>query len=243
MLDLNVNKSRVLNFSIQLGGISPDQLVGTLTFMIDNLQLSIPTQIKENEITVNIPPLSTIIRRSFTEGEEIPAKLEAHGNSYYLNPWSDSFVVKNPVTMEVAVSEDIQTDIPEINVESISDDAATEEVEIIRDKSRDEEARERVNKKLDMINKLVDQALLNRKKIKSTKQKTTVENKVKKEKNNNLTEEYLIEYIKMFGSKNEHIQEIILDQAKLAASESGKSNDLDFVFRKIQEVLPRGKYT
>ena len=253
MLDLNVNKNRTLTFEIQLGGINPDQIEGSLTFIIDNIQYGVPVKIKEKEISVNIPPLNSISLKKFTEGEEIHAKLEAHGNGYYLNPWNGSFIVKNPIVMEASITEnerDIES--PEINIESISDKKQGSK-EIIKDKSRETEEevkdkpddkigdiiKNKVNEKRDMISRLVDKALEG-KSIKKTK--TIIEKKIiKSSPKKKITEKDILEYIQVFGTKNKQIQEIILEQSQVAASEEGNGNDINEVFKKVQLVLPRGK--
>lgn len=257
MLDLNINKNRTLNFEIQLGGINPDQLDGSLTFIIDNVQYGIPIKIREKEISVNIPPLTNVTQKTFTEGEEIQAKLEVHGNGNYLNPWNGSFIVKSPIVMEATITEiDEEIDTPEINVKSLSDGTKQEKIEIVKDKSRetDEETKNKpdenigkvvknkVNEKMNMISRLVDEAILG-KNIRKTKTipKKKVREGVKKVERKEITEDLIKKYIKVFGSKNEQIQEIIFEQAKVATAEMGEGNNMESLFKKVQEILPRGR--
>lgn len=108
MLELDTNKAKSLDFEIQLSGIDSKQLEGSLRILVDGIEHGFEVEIAPTNIVVNVPALKNILLREFKEGEQFGAKLEVHGAGYYLNPWNGSFVVKNPVSMEVKIKEDVE---------------------------------------------------------------------------------------------------------------------------------------
>jgi len=119
MLSLNINETKTVDFEVQLSGINPDQLNGSLRFEINNVEYGFPAEFKSESVLVNIPPLNNIISTELKEGTKIKAKLEVNGNGFYLAPWSGEFIVSNPVKMEATIQEN---NVPKINVSKINED-------------------------------------------------------------------------------------------------------------------------
>lgn len=105
MLEINVTEEREIDFSMELGGISPNQLVGHLNILIDGIEYGIPVSFSESGMLVSIPPLKSFVKRDLREGELFKVRLDVFGDSHYLNPWNDEFKVKNPITMEAKIKE------------------------------------------------------------------------------------------------------------------------------------------
>lgn len=105
MLEINVSEEREIDFSMELGGISPNQLVGHLNILIDGIEYGIPVSFSENGMLVSIPPLKSFVKRDLREGELFKVRLDVFGDAHYLNPWNDEFKIKNPVRMEAKIKE------------------------------------------------------------------------------------------------------------------------------------------
>jgi hypothetical protein len=114
MLELDINKTKNLDFEIQLSGIDYKQLEGSLRILIDGIEYGFKVEVNSSSIIANIPMLKNVLLREVREGEQFEAKLEVHGAGYYLNPWNGSFVVKNPVLMEAKIREDLDDKVPKI---------------------------------------------------------------------------------------------------------------------------------
>ncbi len=105
MLEINVSEEREIDFSMELGGISPNQLEGHLNILIDGIEYGIPVSFSESGMIVSIPPLKSFVKRDLREGELFKARLDVFGDNHYLNPWNDEFKIKNPITMEAKIKE------------------------------------------------------------------------------------------------------------------------------------------
>lgn len=105
MLEINVSEEREIDFSMELGGISPNQLAGHLNILIDGIEYGIPVSFSESGMLVSIPPLKSFVKRDLREGELFKVRLDVFGDSHYLNPWNDEFKIKNPITMEAKIKE------------------------------------------------------------------------------------------------------------------------------------------
>jgi hypothetical protein len=106
MLKISTNKSKTVNFEIELAGVESSRLIGSLRIILDGIEYGFPAKISEKYIKVEIPPLRDVVKKSFREGEEINARLDVVSEDFYLNPWSGSFTVSSPMKVEVKLLED-----------------------------------------------------------------------------------------------------------------------------------------
>lgn len=111
MVKLNTGSKKVLTFEIQVGGIQSTQLESYLRIVLDGIEYGFPAEIKDDCVTVEVPPLSKIIPKPLREGEKIEAKLEMIADGYYLEPWKDTIVLSNPVTVEAKIKDDTNSDV------------------------------------------------------------------------------------------------------------------------------------
>jgi len=193
MLELNVNQNRSLNFEIQLSGIAHTQLEGFLRIIIDGIEYGFKAEVNEGDIIVDVPVLKNIIPREVKEGEKFDAKLEVVGNGYYLNPWTGSFIVKNPVILEAKIKEDVaDSGAPKIGITKVKTGGSS------KVETKLKEMKETIKKPVER---------------KETK-KIVVENKTNLPKIV-LTEDHVIQYMVKQGTKSKRVQEFILEQAKL----------------------------
>jgi hypothetical protein len=103
MLKLNVNQEKQLTFEVQIGGVQSDKVTSHLRIVIDEIEYGFPAIVGKESITVNLPPLKAVTARSLKEGEEVQVKLEIIADGNYLTPWSDSFVLSNPLVVEAKI--------------------------------------------------------------------------------------------------------------------------------------------
>ena len=103
MLKLNVNEEKQLNFEIQIGGVQTDQIKSTLRLEIDGVQYGFPAQVGQESIAVNLPALNTVVAKRLKEGTEVAAHLDIIADGHHLTPWSDSFILTNPLVIEAKI--------------------------------------------------------------------------------------------------------------------------------------------
>lgn len=103
MLKLNVNQEKQLTFEVQIGGVQSDKVSSHLRIVIDEIEYGFPAIVGKESITVNLPPLKAVTARSLKEGEEVQVKLEIIADGNYLTPWSDSFILSNPLVVEAKI--------------------------------------------------------------------------------------------------------------------------------------------
>ena len=106
MLKLNVNQEKQLNFEIQIGGVQTEQVKSHLRIVMDGVEYGFPAHVGSDSITVDLPPLRSIAARKLKEGEEVDVKLEIVADGNYLTPWSDTFVLSNPLIIEAKIVDD-----------------------------------------------------------------------------------------------------------------------------------------
>ena len=203
MLELDTNKAKSIDFEIQLSGIDSKQLEGSLDISIDGIDHGFKAEITPTNIIVNVPALKNIFLREFKEGEQFSAKLEVHGAGYYLNPWSGSFVVKNPVTMEVKIREDVE--VPKITA-----------------KIRSESSGEKAKSKLNEMKKVVSKPIEVKSKGFGDKKPISIKDIV-------ITEKHIFGYMESKGTTSEQVQKLILEQCK----SKSKTDDPKDVLRAV----------
>jgi len=203
MLELNIGKSRSLNFEIEVSGIDPTQLEGFVRIIIDGVEYGFKGKVGSESIEVEIPALKTLLKRTINEGEKFDGKLEVHGNGFYLNPWNGSFIVKNPVVMEAKIKEDIDDNAPKIVAKVKSEPSV--------DKAKD---------KLNEMKKIISKPPINKSKSSLLEKKV-----LNKQSPVILTEKHVIDYMASKGTTNKQIQEVILEQCR-GRSRSDKPEDL-----------------
>jgi len=103
MLKLNVNQEKQLTFEVQIGGVQSDKVTSHLRIVIDEIEYGFPAVVGNESITVNLPPLRSVTARSLKEGEEVQVKLDIIADGNYLTPWTDSFVLSNPLVVEARI--------------------------------------------------------------------------------------------------------------------------------------------
>jgi len=187
MLKLQQNKPKKLTFEIEVGGIQHEDLNGFFRFSIDGIEYGFPLDINKEKMSVELPPLNSIISRQIQEHESIDARVDITGNGYYITPWKDNLKVSNPLSIQ---SKLIEEETPEVQV------TITEEEEkptplrkqkpVIKESKTQEKPKKPVKEKVDL-----------------TKFK--------------ITKEQIYEYMEKNGTQNPTVQEIVYNQAVQSA--------------------------
>jgi len=238
MLNLNINETRTLDFEVQISGIDPDQLKGSLRFEINNVEYGFPAEFKNESILVNIPPLKNILSTPLKEGTTLKATLEVNANGFYLNPWDGDFVISNPIKMEAKIKED---SIPKVSVGKLLVDKKEESYDIIDenvdrniDKLFEKKSKVKSSKQKRVIEENVDSKLnelyKKKSKVKSAKPKSSP--KVMLE---SVTEDQVYMFMEHMGTRDKNIQEIVYEQCR----QKSQTDEPKDVLKEIYKMLKK----
>jgi len=257
MLKLNVNEEKQLNFEIQIGGVQSDQVSSFLRIEIDNIEYGFPAQIGRETITVNMPALRSITSRKLQEGEEVAVKLEMVADGQYLTPWSDTFILSNPLVVEAKIIDDNFKNPPTFKTTLVQTGKTGDQkqgvvIEAVDETSIVDETKEEMTERI--VNKLAEKLspMIATKKETVTETKQTEEtitediqediqeevveqpkSVVKKFDIKNIDEDGVYQYMKRAGTSNPTVQKLIYEQAEVAAN-SSKPVD---VLRQVVKLL------
>jgi hypothetical protein len=188
MLKLQPNKSKKLTFDIEVGGIQHEDLSGFFRFDIDGIEYGLPLNINKEKMTVDLPPLNTIVSRQIQEHETIDARVDITANGYYISPWKDSFKVSNPISIQSKLVE--EEEIPEVRM------------------TITEEEQEQPTRKQQPIIK----------ETKQPEKSTPPPKKEKKDLTKfRITKEQIFDYMERNGTRNPTVQEIVYNSAVQSA--------------------------
>lgn len=231
MLKLDVNKEKELRFAVEIAGAQSGQVIGHLRLNLDGIEYGFPANIKNESITVTLPPLKCFSNRELKEGENVEVKLDIISDGNYLVPWKDTFKLSNPLSIKaemVQVENDEVSEKPFIKTELVSEDSV--------DSSYDEDI---------LTEKIVKRLAKKISKNKSTLTSESKKEKIKEEKTKtkkintkdilNIDESGVYSYMERAGTRNPTIQKIIYEQAEQAA---GSSKPVD-VLRQVVKILKK----
>jgi len=253
-LKLKVNERRTLQFEVQIGGIDYKELVGTLRVVVDNVEYGFPAEVRSESISVDLPALNSVVRRSLKDDELLMAKLEIIGNGFYMDPWRSEFRVVSPVKIEARViTEDeegeTKTEKKEVSVTLVDDETIIhkkgDKRKIIIDDEEESEARNMAEERLRSMHSVVDRFLtegsppLKKKVVKKTK--TLKKKKVVKEHNRpkKITEKDVYNLMESKGMKNSRAQEALLERAKTMCLKEDVATEPDpeDVYEVVEKML------
>jgi hypothetical protein len=262
MLKLNVNQEKQLTFEVQIGGVQSDKIISHLRIVIDEIEYGFPAIVGKESITVNLPPLKAVTAKPLKEGAEVEVKLEIIADGNYLTPWSDSFILSNPLVVEAKILDSEFKNPPAFKTRLVQEGKTGDRkqgVRIERDlieededfvetpkrkqryvsESEEDDLTERI------VNKLAEKlskGLIEKKKF--IKDEPIVDNdeeeddiveeqapvrrppvrrrsrKISTSEILNMTESDVYAYMERAGTKNEHVQKILYEQAEIAAGTS-----------------------
>jgi hypothetical protein len=149
MVKFNMNERKKLKFDIRVSGVHAKDLKGSFKLMIEGVEYGFPINIYDGDVVVEVPPLSTILSKEYSDGTFFESKLEIIANDTYLVPWQDKVEISNPLKVE-AVLTDIQ-EIEELVVPAISIKALLEETvdeEVIEKEEKKQKIKSKFAKKM-----------------------------------------------------------------------------------------------
>jgi hypothetical protein len=148
-MKLKPSETNVIEFEITVKGVNRYSLSGCFRILIDTIEYGFPAAIDSSIIKVSIPPLDSILKRDFANGDKFSAKLEIVGDGHHMVPWSDEVEIetkfeigvkikneqsnKNKLDIEVKTVNSIDSKVleeKEIEIEEIKGELEKEEPEI-----------------------------------------------------------------------------------------------------------------
>lgn len=242
MIKLNVNEEKQLTFEFKIEGVNADQVTSYLRLEIDKVEYGFPATIGKETITVDLPALRNITNGRLKEGVEAEIRLDVIADGTYLTPWKDTCKLSNPLTVEAKIVGNSFSSSPVVTpkitktgkVGDKKQGVVVEKVETQEKTSLNED--EIVNKILSKLaGKLPTLVSEQRSQITPKKTKPTQKNSVTPNVVKNITKEGVYEYMHRAGTKSEHIQNIIYEQAQVAA----KSDKPVEVLKQVVKILKR----
>lgn len=108
-MKIKLDKEKFLEFEMDASGVSEEDLKGYLRFVFEEIEYGFPVKIKDNKISVNIPPLQNVInnqvKESISKHSEIVVKgrldIIANENSYVC-PWKGDVEIEIPVAVRLS---------------------------------------------------------------------------------------------------------------------------------------------
>jgi len=253
MLRLNVNETKQLTFEVQIGGVHGKQIDSFFRIVIEDIEYGFPAKVGGESIVVDLPPLNQVIGKKIKEGDEAKVKLEIIADGHYLTAWSDRAKLSNSLVVEAKIIDsgfvsNPTVEVKSVKMESIKENCGMKHVKEEADE-KDEtdeppplEDQENVEEDSPVtattMEKILTQTIsklgLHTEGSKTTKKKKKITLEQFKKK---LTQEDIYKYIERAGTKNPQIQEIVYEQAVLAA---GNNKPVE-VLRQVINIMKKKK--
>jgi hypothetical protein len=119
MIKLNTNERKRLKFNIEVSGVQPSDLRGSMKIISEGVEYGFPIGIDNGKVVVEIKPLSEISGQDFKDGQTLPTRLEIIANETFLIPWTDTIKIENPIKVEAKIVDNIEEDISETIIPKI----------------------------------------------------------------------------------------------------------------------------
>jgi len=255
MLRLNVNEAKQLTFEVQVGGVHGDQIDSFFRIVFEDVEYGFPAKVGPETITVDLPPLSQVIVKKIKEGDEAEVKLEVVADGHYLTPWSDRAKLSNPLVIEAKIRDSgfiikPTVEVKSGKVESIKENCGMKHVKEEADEKDETDEppplEDQENVKVEentplttstmekILAKTISKLGLHVEGSKTTKKKKEMTLEQFKK---NLTQKDIYKYIERAGTKKPQIQEIVYEQAVLAA---GNNKPVE-VLRQVINIMKKKK--
>ena len=100
-MKLKPEETNVIEFEISVKGVNRYSLTGYLRITIDGMECGFPAKLDASTIKIEVPPLNSLIKKEFHNGDKFPAKLEIVGDGHYMEPWADDIEIDSKFTIDV----------------------------------------------------------------------------------------------------------------------------------------------
>jgi len=254
MLYLKADEPRTLTFEVDIRGVGKSELKGYVRLFINDSEHGFPVSIDDGVITADIPPLTEVIRlKTLEDGDVIEAKLDLMTDQHIFTPWQGEVKISVPMGIKAKLSNESMKPVnsggPMVAkvVETKEDKKAAEKEKLAEFDTSEEKMlqddEEKYKEKLmtivaDTLKQMgvvpktsqAQQPLMESKKKKKLTEKEVIKRKLK-----NITKEGIYKYMKKAGTGNPTIQELIYEQAVVAA---GSSEPFE-VLKQVVKILKK----
>lgn len=107
-MKIKLNEQKNLEFNIDTSGCSWEDLNAYLRFTFDNVEYGFKADVKENSLTINVPPFADIISESLVESVSKNKEIIVEGrldvvaeDNKILTPWKGEVEIEIPVSIKV----------------------------------------------------------------------------------------------------------------------------------------------
>lgn len=225
MLYLNPNKEKVLTFEVELSGANSSEVNGFVRFFIsEDVQLGFPVVVSDNQIQAVIAPLKNLVKKSVKNGTVFEAQLDLYTEEQdYFSPWRGEIEVKMPVTIEAKIVDEGGGDRREAKKGGI-------QVKSVSEGKSDKKKEQIIEEKLEKYRGV---------KTSNVKPRPAKKELTKEDMKQRIDEDFIYRYMNKAGSKQQHIQEIIYNQA-VQAAQSGEPYE---VLKQVIKIMGKKKIT
>lgn len=133
MIKLNINKSKKINFDINTNDFKFKDLEGFLRLKVEGIEYGFPVNIENNSISVDLPPLSDIIKNGINEGENIGAVLDIVSGDMFIKLWKGKILIENNTQVKVDTD---KFDIKKVDESHIKNKDDVEKFDVKEEKSK-----------------------------------------------------------------------------------------------------------
>ncbi len=235
MLYLDPNKEKLLTFEVEVSGDSCDEISSHVRLFVEGVELGFPGELKDNKIIAYIKPLRSLVKFPLKNGTIIEARLDVLSKDLdFYTPWTGEIELKSSFTMEAKlVGEDkTKKTTDKFTVKTIIEeefDAPPKKAtkpSIVQEKKKEVPVTTPPKQK---VTKIAESKPFEPPKKKPATHLT--EEEIKKK----VDLEFIKKYMTRAGSKNPTIQEIILNNARVAA----KSGDPVKILKEVMKILQK----
>lgn len=217
-IEIDIHRGKLITFSIEIEGLEHTVITGMFRILIDDIEYGFPTAFHNNEVEVHIPCLHDLLHE--INERVIYAKLEIVADHHYFVPWEGKLKLIEPASIKAKVKKSKATAEAKIKTE-VKDQEVDEQQEII----------------IDDPEHTVDIPKLKTKKSKVAEStKNDYLEKLKK-----IDEDGIRDYMKRAGTKNENVQNVLLEQAGNICRDSDDKFELLKSVIKVMKTIKKGE--
>jgi len=257
MLFIKSNEEKKLVFEVDIHGCDSDNLQGFVRFEMYGAEYGFPVEVDDRKITAVIPPLKNVVEKDIEDGTVINARLDMITERHYFMPWEGEVKIGAPMDIKAKIKEE-KTSGPSVSSRLMTSASVKEEKAIAPSKTKTEGLQEddrilRLEKIVASLAKTMKGGGVRRHvqeaiqpepepvPVKKPRKEVIAERKyLMKEKLKNVTEKDIINYMERAGTKNETVQQIVLNEATAAASEAGIKGNIG-ILKYVIKALKKNK--
>ena len=238
LIKIDPNRGKLIKFDLDIRGVDRQLLNAKFVVTINNIDYGFPAVLINNQVEVKLPCLFDIIYNIESFKGYIKARLMLFSEDQHFEPWEGKMKIMTPkkITAKIksvkqkpiVTTEDIEREFEE--QEEIIVDEPEEEVSIPQPTRKQINAEEPVAEKKKVTRKPQNESI-------ALNEDTRSEYL---EKLKNIDEKGIRQYMARAGTKSEHIQDIILEQADSICKDSDDKFELLKSVVKVMNEIKKG---